>query len=173
MSGIIPQTIAGFKGYLNGRELEGVVDVELPSLEAMTTTVKGAGLLGETEVPAVGNHSAMSATVNWRVDNRSQVLPLIPYNVNLLEVRKSIQLKDPKTGIISTKPFRAVMRVQGKSTKFNKAEVAGDGDASNELTVEYLLVLYDNVPQVEYDPFNYVFRVRGVDMVASVKDDIN
>ncbi len=170
---MIPERYVGFKCYFDAVELEGVVDVEIPKLEAMVETVKGAGILGEVETPSLGNFSAMNMTINWRTAARPQALLMHTLASHLIELKGSIQYKDSASGLISTKQMRVITRSRVKSSSYGKVEVAASGDASTEFSVEYLNVFYDNIPQVEYDPLNFVFRVNGVDQLASVRADIS
>ena len=51
----VPEKLINFRVYLDGNNLIGVADVELPSIEAMTETVKGAGIAGEIDSPTLGH----------------------------------------------------------------------------------------------------------------------
>ena len=50
----VPEKLINFRVYQDGADLLGVADVSLPSLEAMTETVKGAGVAGEVDSPVLG-----------------------------------------------------------------------------------------------------------------------
>ena len=43
---VVPEKLINFRAYNDGNDLLGVTDVQLPSLDAMTETVKGAGIAG-------------------------------------------------------------------------------------------------------------------------------
>ncbi len=43
----VPEKLINFRVYEDGDDLVGVADVTLPTLDAMTETVKGAGIAGE------------------------------------------------------------------------------------------------------------------------------
>ena len=168
----IPERLIGFKCYLEGIELLGVTDVDLPNLEAMTETIKGAGLLGETETPTVGQYSAMSMTINWRNLVRD-ITPLLDPNGHILEFRGSIQSTDSQTGLLSTKQLRVLTRAKPKSTNIGKGDVSAAMESSSEFTVEYLLTILGGTPVFEYDPFNYICRIGGLDILGSARSDIN
>lgn len=169
---MIPERLIGFKCYRNGAELLGVTDVTLPNFEAQTDTVKGAGLLGETETPTIGHYGAMSMTVNFRTVVGNITPLLLPHGA-LLEFRGSIQHTDEKTGTIATKQLRVVTRAKPKNTQLGKGEPSATMDASGEYAVEYINVFLDGRPVIEYDPFNYVCRIGGADILGSVRSDIN
>ena len=55
MNGMIPEKLVEFKVYSDSHDLLGVSDIELPSLDFMSETVKGAGMAGEVDSPTIGN----------------------------------------------------------------------------------------------------------------------
>ena len=59
----IPQKLINCRVYNNGTDLIGIADVDLPKLEPMTDTVKGAGVAGEIDDPVLGHYKAMVMSV--------------------------------------------------------------------------------------------------------------
>ena len=47
---VVPEKLINFRAYNDGNDLLGVTDVQLPSLDAMTETVKGAGTVSYTHL---------------------------------------------------------------------------------------------------------------------------
>ncbi|UTW68684.1 phage major tail tube protein [Anaerobacillus sp. HL2] len=45
------------------------LDVQLPSLEAMTETVKGAGIAGEVDSPVIGHFGSLGITLNYTLSH--------------------------------------------------------------------------------------------------------
>ena len=62
----VPERLINFRVYAEGNDLLGVANVELPSLEAMSDTVSGAGIAGEVESPILGHYGSMTTTFTWR-----------------------------------------------------------------------------------------------------------
>ena len=44
MANTVPEKLINYKVYLDGSDMVGLADVELPNFEAMTETIKGAGI---------------------------------------------------------------------------------------------------------------------------------
>ena len=63
---VVPEKLINFRAYNDGNDLLGVTDVQLPSLDAMTETVKGAGIAGEVDSPVLGHFGSMETVLNWR-----------------------------------------------------------------------------------------------------------
>lgn len=52
----LPSLLVNFRVYDgDSNDMIGVADVELPKLEAMTETLKGAGVSGEVDMPVLGH----------------------------------------------------------------------------------------------------------------------
>lgn len=56
----LPSLLVNFRVYDgDSNDMIGVADVELPKLEAMTETLKGAGVSGEIDMPVLGHYASM------------------------------------------------------------------------------------------------------------------
>ena len=62
--------------------------------------------------------------------------------------------------------------VRGKSADFDPGKVkAGNGmETSVVLTITYILIELADTPMVELDKINEVFKIRGVDVLAKIKE---
>ena len=69
----LPSLLVNFRVYDgDSNDMIGVADVELPKLEAMTETLKGAGVSGEIDMPVLGHYASMETKLNFRtVDKNS------------------------------------------------------------------------------------------------------
>ncbi len=61
----IPEKLNDFRVYLDGTDLIGVAEVELPAMEAITETIKGAGVAGNYESPTLGHTDSMTLSLTW------------------------------------------------------------------------------------------------------------
>jgi phage tail tube protein FII len=74
---IVPERLNAFRVYQDGsNDLKGVADIQLPSLEPLKDTVKGAGIAGEYESPTLGQFGSMKLAFNWRTITKQQLLML-------------------------------------------------------------------------------------------------
>ncbi|MGI6252135.1 MAG: phage major tail tube protein, partial [Aminivibrio sp.] len=83
MANVVPEKNINFSVYLEGGDLLGVAEVTLPPFEAMTETVKGAGIAGEFESVVLGHFGSMVVTLNWRNVTDSAIKLLAPRAHNL------------------------------------------------------------------------------------------
>lgn len=168
MANQIPEKLINFRVYLDGVDLLGVADVQLPSMEAMTDTVKGAGIAGEIESPVLGHFQSMTATINWRTVTRNQIA-LAAQKVHHIDARGAIQIMDAGAGAYIVVPCKVVMRGTPKKTDLGKLEVGAQQEAQTELEVIYLKLTLDGVDRLELDKLNYIHNVDGEDSLAEVR----
>lgn len=100
---MVPEKLINFRVYQDGDDLIGISDVTLPKLEAVTETVKGAGIAGEIDSPTLGHFGSMEVELNWRTLLKSNIVLAKPTGVNL-ELRGAVQLNDSATGNLNTSP---------------------------------------------------------------------
>ena len=135
----IPTKINKYNVYNTGNRLLGMGDeVTLPSFEASSETVSGAGVLGEFDDPTVGYFSNMEQEIPFRVMDEEAV--------DMLDQTKSVQLElrgaQQTVNSEGDTEFRAMrVVVRGKSGDFDpgKVKAANGTDTSVTLTITYIL----------------------------------
>lgn len=167
----IPEKLINFRVYRDGDDMLGVADVQLPDLEPLKETVKGAGIAGEVESPVIGHFGSMGLTINWRTIEKS-VLELAQPKTHALDFRGSQQVYDASAGQYKTVPVRVVIRGMPKKTGMGKLAVGGTTDSSNELEVVYIKAFVNGKKELEIDKYNYICYISGEDFMASVRKDL-
>lgn len=163
-----PEKLISYKVYMDNNELIGLADVKLPSLDAMTESVKGAGIAGEVDSPTIGHFSAMSVTLNW-VKVTGDTTRLALQKAHHLDLRIAGQQYDAAAGAYSVLPSRVTLKAIPKKIDFGKLDIGAKQDASWEGEVVYLKYFVDGKEKIELDKFNYIFKVDGVDQLESVR----
>lgn len=106
----VPERLTAFRVYLGGStDLKGVADVQLPSFEAMTETVKGAGIAGEYESPTIGHFQSMKLTLNWRTVSKD-LIKLLRQKAQRLDCRGAFQDYDAAVGEYRIRQTRIVVQ---------------------------------------------------------------
>ncbi|NPV30560.1 MAG: phage major tail tube protein [Firmicutes bacterium] len=164
----VPEKLINFRVYEDGVDLLGIADVELPSIEAMTETVKGAGIAGEVESPVLGHFGSMTCTINWRTIVRP-IVHLVEPRAHNLDFRGALQVYNTATGEYRVQAVRVSVRALPKKTQLGKLDVGANADASNEFEVVYLNVTIDGRKLVEIDKYNYICFINGTDYLRRVR----
>lgn len=168
MANEVPEKLISYRVYQDAKDLLGVADVELPDLEPMTETVKGAGIAGEVESPVLGHFGKMSCKINWRTLAKG-VAFLSQQKSHALEFRGANQVYDAAAGEYKVVPVRVAVRCIPKKTSLGKMEVGATSGSSNEFEVTYLKVSVEEQDVIEIDKYNYICNIQGQDTMAEVR----
>ena len=167
----VPERLINFRVYNEGNDLLGIATVDLPSIEAMSDTISGAGISGEAETPVLGHFGSMTTTFSWRTIEKSAMV-LNQQKAHAVEIRGSQQIYDAANGTYSTTPIRVSMRIVPKNVTLGTFEVGATTDTEQEFEVTYLKVLVNGDETVEIDKFNFIARFNGEDALAGVRKDL-
>lgn len=152
-----------------GNDLLGIAEVQLPSIEYLSESIKGAGIAGEFDAPTMGHFAPMTLTLNWRTIDKEQ-LNLSGIAGKQLDLRGAIQAYNASTGEYISKALKVTIVGTPKKADLGKLVVAGTADASTELSVSYLKVELDGSKQIEIDIFNYIGFLDGQDWLAPIRE---
>lgn len=166
----VPEIINNFNAYHNGNVLIGVTGaINLPSFDAITETISGAGILGEYETSIVGMYGSMEQEIPFRILDGDCFSLMNPNELVDLTFRASAQSTVKDTGAIGYKGMRIVERGRLKGFTPGKLELGKQMDAKVKLELLYILIEIDGETKVEYDKLNTVFVVNGVDLLEKVR----
>lgn len=166
----VPEIINNYNVYNKGNVLVGVSgSVTLPTFDAITQEVSGAGILGTYDTSVAGMYSSMTQEVPFRVLDSDIFTIMNPSELVDLTFRASAQSTVKATGSIDYKGMRIVERGRLKSFTPGKLELGKQMDASVTLELLYILIEIDGKTVLEYDKLNSVFVVNGVDLLEKVR----
>ena len=164
----VPERLTNFRIYNDAEDLLGTVDIELPELKYMADEIQGAGMAGKVESPVIGHFDSMTTTINWRTIEK-KATQLMAMKAHLITARGAMQNYNASDGEWPVVPVRCVMRVMPKGLNLGKFEVGATTDTSNEFEVIYLKLFIADKEVIEIDKFNYVCKINGVDVLATVR----
>jgi uncharacterized protein len=148
--------------------IDNSADLQLPSIEKMTDTIKGAGILGEIDMPTFGQISSMTFSVNHRADNGQYAMLSRPgaIKAEVTWVTDVLNSSDIKIGLQTHKVF---MTMFNKKYDMGKIEVNAGQDGSSEHTVVYVRKLVDGKEVLLIDQLNNKYVVNGKDYMAELR----
>ena len=165
----IPEKLNDFRMFLNDSpQLKAHADVTLPSINFMTETVSGAGVLGEYESPNLNHTESMKVTINWKLFG-DEVLPLLRPEMVKIDLRAANQVFDTIKGKHEYTVTRAVIRGIPISNEPGTLSKGATYDGATEVEVLYMKLEYDGKPIVEIDKLNHIYRVGDVDYAARLR----
>jgi len=164
------QILTNFTAWEDAVNWMGVVDVELPAFEALSESVKGAGIAGESTAPVKGHFGGQVLKINWRTLSTDSIRLAEP-KVHTLDFRGNQQLFDPLNGYVDQE---VVVKTRCVPVNFapGKFAVAAATETANEFEVHYIKMVVGGKTMLEYDKFNFVFVVNGKDVMAEVRKNL-
>ena len=149
----------------------GIASIDLPQIQAMADTVSGAGIAGEVESPVLGHFQAMTTTFHWR-SIEPDAVALCEQRAHQVDCRASQQVTETATGESTTMPVRTTMKIIPKSFNMGSLQPGTATDSEQEFEVIYIKLFVDGAEVLEIDKYNFVCRINGNDLLASVRSDL-
>jgi hypothetical protein len=143
-------------------------DLQLPSIEKLTDTIKGAGIMGEVDMPTFGQIGSMTFTVNNRADNPQYAILSRPGEIKfeVVWVTDVFDSNQVRVGLQQNKVF---MTGVNKKYDMGKLEVNAGADGSSEFEIYHLRKVVDGKEVLLIDKFNYKYVINGVDYMAALR----
>ena len=166
----IPEIINNFNAYHNGNKMIGVSgSITLPSFDAITETISGAGILGEYESSVVGHYGSMTQEVPFRILDIDIFSLMDPSALVDLTFRASAQSTVKATGAIDYNGMRVVERGRLKGFTPGTLELGKQMNAKITMELLYILIEVGGKTMLEYDKLNPRFVVNGRDLLEKVR----
>lgn len=166
---LFPSVVNNFNVYNQGKKLIGQTgEVTLPTFDSKTTTINGAGILGDIEDPVMGQVQSTTVEIPFRTlsdDCFSICNPLEAVDITL---RGAIQCMNTKTGRNEMKGMRIVMRGKEKSFKPGSVKAGEQMNCSVTLELVYIMIEVNGEKMIELDKLNGVYVVAGNDLLAGI-----
>lgn len=152
----------------NGRAVRigDTTSVQLPSIEMLTDTIKGAGIMGEIDWPSYYQPGSMTFTINIRVTGEELALLAGADNIELRWVTDVFDTTNVKTGVNAHKAF---IRCVAKKIDEGKLEPGAAQDGSFEYEVFAYKRTVNGKEVLNIDKFNGIFAVGGKDYARDVQ----
>jgi P2 family phage contractile tail tube protein len=172
MSNPIPEKVVNFNVYAEGEKLVGVSgEVKLPSLEAITENITGAGIAGEIESATPGHFKSMQIEIPFRILYDPTFSLAVP-NGQTITLRASQQSFDSAGGKINFRPLKIVLKVMPKNLELGTLGVGKPTESTNALEILYIKIQENRKTLLELDKLNFVYIVNGVDVFSQIKEQI-
>lgn len=156
----------------DGERLLGTASIDLPELKAKTSTLSGAGISGEIDMPTIGFLESLTVTLNWRSIHGDFADFSVQRAVDLL-CYGAEEIYDHSNGELGVEQVKISIRGIPKSGTLGKFEPANTTDSKSEIEVIYMLVEVDGEEIIEFDKVNYTYIVNGEDYLEDVREALN
>ena len=139
-----------------------------PSLENLTDTIKGAGILGEIDMPSLGQLGSMELEITYKRSN-VKAIELFGQKSQHIETRWVTDALNSVNGSIKTDSNKEIIKCIPKKLDLGSIEA----NATNEVTGTYEIIYYQYIVNgeslIEIDKLNNVFKIRGIDYAEAIR----
>lgn len=146
-----------------------ITNYKRPTIANLTETMKGAGILGEIEIPTYAQLASMDIEFSYKRNNK-EIISLFSQSGKEIEVRSVVDVLDTTTGKTHTESHKEIIRVLPKELGLGQAETNTTTDGSAKFTVVYYNYIIDGVSVIEIDKLNGVCKIMGTDYAAVYKE---
>lgn len=164
---VIPTKVYDYTVYDENEKLLGITgEVTLPTLEATTSTLSGAGMLGEVEAVNIGHFGSTSVELTMKTLFQKS-FDFLTYSGKSLILRAAQE--SVNNGVIGHRALKITMKWSPKGLDLGKLATGAQTESKNTLEVFYIKIEENGKELLELDKFNYVYRVNGVDQLSAIK----
>lgn len=144
-------------------------EITLPTLEAKTSTISGAGILGEIEEAVIGQFGSIKMDIPFRTIS-TDMFNLMRTDIQTgVTLRGCVQGFDTETAQATATQMKVVVKGKVISANPGKVKAGEQMDSSISLELTYIKIEYDNKVGLELDKLNSVYVVNGEDMLATIR----
>ncbi len=168
---IYPEVIDYFNVYNRADKLMGISgEINLAELSAITTEIKGAGILGSYNTAVIGMFNSMQQEIPFRMIN-TEFFDLMDTSQQAeIVLRSSVQnVNKSSGGALSTQGMRLVFRGRPTAFKPGKIQIGDMMNASVTLELTYYLIEMNGEKKMELDKLNEIYIVNGKDVLAEIR----
>ncbi|WP_459482115.1 phage major tail tube protein [Clostridium saccharoperbutylacetonicum] len=155
----------------NGKaeKMGNTTSLTLPSVEMLTDTIKGSGIVGEIDLPTFGQIGSMETEIAIRVSDEKYGTLISAYE---LEYRWVTDVVDPATGKVTTNSHKAFLKVVTKKHEEGKVEsgAAQDGKVTYEVLAYKRIINGNEILNI--DKLNGIYAINGVNLLDSISSNL-
>lgn len=159
-----------YKLYENGIELPGVVKVSGTNIKYKTTTVRGAGVMGDLEIPLCGMIDAM--LVEMEFSSHDALVQLGTNEWHDIQIYDASQHFDAVTRTEELRGTRFEMSIRPTETSLGDIETYKEWSAKQKFSMCKYGVYVEDEEKIFIDQLNVIHRINGKDAAAKLRKAI-
>lgn len=148
--------------------VEDTASYARPEIAMMSDGISGAGIMGEIDLPTLGQIDSMEITIGLNNTNAKAIEMFAP-GAHTAEIRWATNVLDSATGSSKVQAKKDIVKYLPKSLSLGDVEnnETNEGELVGEvLTFQHII---DGKTVIKIDKLNNVFIVNGVDYSAQIR----
>lgn len=158
-----------FMVYINGKDLIGVAEVKLPEIKFKTTTVGGAGLLGDIELVNKYAVESMEAELKFNTIT-AESFTFMDLGNKLIELKAVIVEADGSTHAVGSSGLRVNLKGDAKSVDLGTIKISELLNTAFKMEVTFIEVFKDGKSLYKVDKFNSILEQLGKSLIKKLAD---
>lgn len=146
-------------------KIGNTTDITLPSIEKITDTIKGAGIIGEIDMPTLGQLSSMETEISLRVSDDKFATLAAASKIEYRWVTDAYDTSSGKARVVANKAF---LTVTNKKADEGKIEPGASQDGSLSFEVIAYQRICDGKEIINIDKLNGIYKLNGKDMYSDI-----
>lgn len=140
-----------------------------PDIEMLTDGFSGAGIMGELDLPTLGQIGSMEGELAFNKTTELMVNLFSP-KAHTIESRWVTNVIDKATGNIDVQSNKEILKILPK--KISLGDIENNETNESSMTYEILAYQYiiDGKSVIKIDKLNNVFIINGVDYSEQIRD---
>ena len=169
MTNKISDKIIQFRVFDKNRDYYGISEVTLPSIELMTESIKGTGIMGEIEIPSMCQTGSMKTTFNFKsvTPEASNLMKPEIHHLELKIAQQSLNKLKRQMGIDKLSVTFCLMPLKFET---GKVEAGTPTETSIEFEVFYYKLIMDDKVKFEIDKLNGNYVIDGKDYGREIRE---
>lgn len=157
--------------YLNGANLLGrAEEIKCPDLNMIMQEHKALGMVGKVELPA--GFDKLEGEIKWNSFYRDAMLAAgNPYKALALQCRSNVQ-RYSSQGLIDEIPMVTFMTIMFKKNPLGTFKQHDNAEFTSGFSCTYIKQVMDGQELLELDYLANIFKVGGVDQLATYRTNI-
>ena len=140
-----------------------------PEIEMLSDGFTGAGIMGELDLPTLGQLAGMEGEIAFNKTNAKMIALFTP-EAHTIESRWVTSVLNTATGNVAPQSNKEIVKILPKKIDLGEIE----GNEKNEASMTYEILAYqyiiDGKTVVKIDKLNNVFMINGVDYSEKIRN---
>lgn len=169
LEGLIPEVISNFNVYNSDAEkLLGVSEeVQMPEFNAITSEIKGSGILGAYSAAILGHYEDTDIEIPYKAIS-PDMMQFVPGQNHMITFRANMQSTIQKTREKANRGIKIVVGGEVKGFKPGSLKIGDQMSSSVTLNVTYFKYENDGFTFFELDKINPKLIVNGKDLLSEL-----
>ena len=149
--------------------IDDTTSYKRPEIEMLTDGFSGAGIMGEIDLPTLGQLGGLEGELGFNKTN-TKMIGLFTPTAHTLEIRWVTNVLDTATGNVLVRSNKEIIKILPK--KIDLGEIESNETNESSMTYEILSYQYliEGKTVLKIDKLNNVFIVNGKDYSKKIRD---